>query len=246
VSYLTGVGPVAVLLDHMHRADGASLRLLAHLAESVPSSRLLLVVAYESGAAAGLSGTLAALARSGLTGIELTGLTVAETRALAGSVLGREVGGGAAEELRARTGGNPFLLRELVSLAGEQCPDRPDTVPLPGPVRDVVLRRVVRLPPAAAEVLRVAAVAGRHFDVEVVAAAATVELEVALDALDSAVAAGLVVEDRRRLGWFRFTHALTVEALRETTGRLRRAGLLRRIGADSRAAAVPVARECFY
>jgi predicted ATPase len=40
-----------------------------------------------------------------------------------------------------------------------------------------------------------------------------------------------VVEDQQRLGWFRFTHALTAEALRETTGRLRRTLLHRRIGA---------------
>ena len=40
-----------------------------------------------------------------------------------------------------------------------------------------------------------------------------------------------MVEDQQRLGWFRFTHALVAEALYETTGRLRRARLHRRIGA---------------
>ena len=99
------------------------------------------------------------------------------------------------------------------------------------PVREVVLRRIARLPQDAAEVLSVAAIAGRHFDIEVVAEAASIELEPALEALDTAIAAGLVVEDHRRLGWFRFTHALAAEALYETTSRLRRARLHRRIGA---------------
>ncbi|MDQ3404978.1 MAG: hypothetical protein M3548_16585, partial [Actinomycetota bacterium] len=48
--------------------------------------------------------------------------------------------------------------------------------------------------------------------------------------LDTAVEAGLVEEDQRQLGWFRFTHSLAAEALYETTGRLRRARLHRRIG----------------
>lgn len=45
------------------------------------------------------------------------------------------------------------------------------------------------------------------------------------------VAAGLIVEDQQRLGWFRFTHALTAEALNESAGRMRRARLHRQIGA---------------
>jgi hypothetical protein len=222
--------PLVVLLDHLHRADRTSLRLLAHLAESVPASRLLLVVSYRSDEAPSLADTLAALAQAGTTQIGLAGLTADDTRALASALLHREVNGRTAEELWARTEGNPFFLRELIKLLpGEQRLDQP--VPVPVPVRDVVLQRVARLPPTAAEVLSVAAVAGRHFDIEVVAAAAAVEIDAALDGLDTAVAAGLVVEDQQRMGWFRFTHALTAEVLYETTGRLRRARMHRRIGA---------------
>src|SRR3954447_17162697 len=45
VGYLAGASPGAplvLLLDHLHRADPSSLRLLAHLAESMPAHRLLL------------------------------------------------------------------------------------------------------------------------------------------------------------------------------------------------------------
>jgi predicted ATPase len=232
VRYLTEVShiaPLVVLLDHMHRADASSLRLLAHLAGSVPSSRLLLAVSYRSDERAPLADTLAALAHVGMTRIELKGLSTEETRELATALLRQEVSASTAEGLCARTEGNPFFLRELIKfLPNDQRLDH--TAPVPVPVCDVVLRRVARLPQGAAKVLSVAAIAGRHFDIEVVAAAASVEIEAALDVLDTAVAAGLIVEDQERMGWFYFTHALTAEALYETTGRMRRARLHQRVG----------------
>jgi DNA-binding SARP family transcriptional activator len=235
VRYLTDAShtaPLVVLLDHVHRADPSSLRLLAHLAESVPASRLLLVVSYRSDEAATLAETLAALARSEMIRIELDGLNTKDTQTLASAILHQKVSRSTAEGLSARTEGNPFFLRELIKLStSEQRLNQPHTLPVPVPVREVVLRRIARLPRTAAEVLSVAAIAGRHFDIEVVAAAASVEIEAALEGLDAAVAAGLIVEDQQRLGWFRFTHAMAADALYETTGRLRRARLHRRIGA---------------
>ncbi|WUH92888.1 AAA family ATPase [Streptomyces sp. NBC_00433] len=238
VDYLTRaslVTPLVVVLDHMHRADAGSLRLLAHLAESVPAGRLLVAVCHRSGEAA-LTETSAALARVETTRIVLEGLTVQETQRLAGAMLHREVGGHTAEGLWDRTEGHPFYLRELIKLLAadqrlDQRIDQPHTVPVPVPVREVVLRRVGRLPQTVAWLLAVAAVAGRHFDIGVVAEAASVDIEAALEALDTAVAAGLVAEDQQRLGWFRFTHGLTAEVLYGATGRLRRAHLHRRIGA---------------
>lgn len=232
--YLTDVSrgtPLVVLLDHLHRADPSSLRLLAHLAEVVPASQILLAVSYRSGEAATLAETLAALARSGMVRIALDGLGAAETRSLASTLLHQDVSAGTAEGLRERTEGNPFFLRELINLlTSEERLEQPNTVPVPVTVREVVLRRVARLPQTAAEVLSVAAVAGRHFDIRVVAEAASVDIDAALEALDTAVAGGLIVEDQQQLGWFRFTHALAAEALYEATGRLRRARLHRRIG----------------
>lgn len=233
--YLTELSqpvPLVVMLDHLHRADPSSLRLLAHLAESVPASRLLLVVSYRSDEAPVLAETLAALARREMTRIELKGLTTPDIQSLAGAILRQEVGRHTAEGLGARTEGNPFFLRELIKmLTSEQRIDDPHTAPVPVPVREVVLQRIARLPRPAAEVLSVAAVAGRHFDLEVVAEVAAVEIDAALEILDTAITAGLIAEDQQRLGWFRFTHALVAEALYETTGRLRRARLHRRIGA---------------
>jgi DNA-binding SARP family transcriptional activator len=231
--YLTyGPDPLVVLLDDVHRADLASLRLLAHLADTITTGRLLLVASYREHEATAVAETLAALARAEALRIELTGLDAEDTQVLVSAVAGREVSEPTATRLWTRTEGNPFFLRELIGLlTSEQRLDQPDTVPVPVPVREVVLRRIARLPQNATEVLSVAAIAGRDFDINAVAEATSVAVEEALEAIDTAVAAGLVLEDQRRLGWFHFTHALVAEALYETTGRLRRARRHRRIGA---------------
>ncbi|MER6105672.1 BTAD domain-containing putative transcriptional regulator [Streptomyces sp. NPDC001832] len=248
VQYLTGLsrtGPLVVMLDHLHRADPGSLRLLAHLAESVPASRLLLVVSYRSHEAPVLAETLAALARGEMTRLELEGLTPQDTQALASAILRREISSHTAEGLCARTDGNPFFLREMIGLlTDDQRLDDPRAAPVPVLVREVVLGRIARLPRSAVEVLSVAAVVGRHFDIAVVADLVPVGIDAALAALDTAIAAGLIMEDQRRLGWFRFTHALVAEVLYETTGRLRRARLHRWIGAAAgRAGATERAAE---
>jgi DNA-binding SARP family transcriptional activator len=231
--YLTaGPDPLVMVLDDLHRADVASLRLLAHLASTITTSRLVLVGSYRCHESAAVAETLAALARAEAVQIELTGLDAEDTHALVRAVAGREVSKSTATRLWARTEGNPFFLRELIGLLiSEHRLDQPEASPVPVPVREVVLRRIARLPPTTATVLSVAAIAGRDFDVDVVAEAASVEVEEALDAIDAAVAAGLVVEDQQRLGWFGFTHALVAEALYETVGRLRRVRWHRRVGA---------------
>lgn len=231
--YLTGLsrnGALVVTLDHAHRADPDSLRMMVHLGRCVPRSRLLVIVSCRSDEAALLADPLTAPSGERPPQIELRGLTPRETGALAGAITGGDVGMPTAEGLCERSGGNPFLLREMIKLlAGEQRPDDFPAAPVPDPVREVVLRRVGQLPRPSAELLAVAAVAGRYFDIEVVADVASVEIDTALAVLDSAIAAGLVDEDERRLGWFRFTDEVVVRALYETTGRMRRGRLRLRV-----------------
>src|SRR5262249_17965821 len=63
--YLTaGRDPLVVVLDDLHWADLASLRLLAYLTDTIAVSRLLLVVTYRCHESAALTETLAALARA--------------------------------------------------------------------------------------------------------------------------------------------------------------------------------------
>ncbi|MFC8198198.1 BTAD domain-containing putative transcriptional regulator [Streptomyces sp. NPDC057298] len=235
---LSRSGALVVMLDHLHRADEDSLRMLARLTRSMALSRLLLIASHRPKGAPALAGALAAPAGAQPARMELAGLTPRDTRVLAGALTGRDISSRAAEELCARSRGNPLLLREMIRVLA--CGQRPEAAPaVPAPVRAVVLRRVEGLRRPAADLLAVAAAAGRHFDAEVVADAASVGLDTALAALDHAVAAGLVTEDEQRLGWFRFTDALVADALYAATGRMRRDRLRLRIAAAAGRAWVP-------
>ena len=89
--------------------------------------------------------------------------------------------------------------------AGPARSGRPDHVP--PTVRDVVTRRLSELPERARQSLVTAAVTGRRFRPEVVAAANGTDLDDVADDLDAARAADLVVEEEP--GELAFAHALT-------------------------------------
>ncbi|MER7248926.1 BTAD domain-containing putative transcriptional regulator [Kribbella sp. NPDC000426] len=194
------VMPLLVILDDLHWADPSSLKLLKHLADLVDSGRLLVIATRRS--APELVGPLAAvaesLARRQALRVELHGLTSAETAVLVEVVTRHSPGRGAAETLQARTDGNPFFLLEFLRDGGDA---------VPAGVADVVARRVARLPAATTEVVRAAVVIGREFDLAVLAAAAGLDEDDVLDALDPALAAGVITEGEQ-VDRFRFAHAL--------------------------------------
>ncbi|WP_054812381.1 AfsR/SARP family transcriptional regulator [Nocardia arizonensis] len=230
-----GGRPVLVVLDDLHWADRSSLRLLAHLAHSVSEGELAVIgTAREHPAPEGaLAEAFEALARRHALRFALTGLSVSDLAELVPT-------GADPRALRDRTNGNPFFVTELLRFidAGSS---RPGTLPLG--VRDAVLGRVSDLPAPSAELLRIAAVTGREFDAAIVAEAAGLDLDTALDRLEPAITAGLLGQGRP--GRFLFVHALVREALTEVVPLSRRARLHAavaaavesRIGSSSGAAA---------
>ena len=110
-----------------------------------------------------------------------------------------------ADRLAAETDGNPFfvteVLRHLVETGALVQVDgvwvgtvAPGEAGLPEGVRDVVGQRLSRLSPETNDLLRTAAVFGREFEVDLVAAVMQVDEDTAVDHLDEAVAAQLVDE----------------------------------------------------
>ncbi len=226
--YLAAAAPLVVVLDDLHWADVSSLRLLAHVGGVAPRG-VLVIGTFRTHEAGALADTRAALARSGGERLHLDGLGDAAVRELMRASTGTDPGPETASALRARTAGNPFFIGELVRLRGPGRRD-PEQAVLPDHVREVLSRRVARLPEPAAALLATAAVAGGEFDADVVAQVAGHTFETSLDLLDAALAAGLVVEAGDPLGRFRFSHALVREALDAGHSRLRRAHLHRRYG----------------
>jgi tetratricopeptide (TPR) repeat protein len=254
---LSGQGPLALVLDDLQWADPPSLELTVHLARRVTALNALLVATYRDVDPAPdgrLTETLAALGRlPGRLHVRLGGLTRDEVAQFMAHEAGGEAPAGVVDVVWARAAGNPFFVGELTRLlvAERRMTAEAASAAVPWAVRQVVERRLARLPTETKRLLTVAAVAGLDFDLRVVAAAAGVELDPALDLIDLAVAAGVVAEQPAAAERFVFAHALVQETVYAEASRLRRARLhaqvadaLQLVGGDQ-AAATEVARHLY-
>jgi DNA-binding SARP family transcriptional activator len=216
---------VLLVLDDLQWADPATLALLCHVARGPLSSRLAVVAAYrEDQAEAHLYGALADLRRDcDVDRVELDGLDVAEVTALIGGAFETSGAAAQARAIHDRTGGNPFYVRELARHVAE----RPGTAfgDVPEGIRDVVRARVERLSDDCADALARASVLGEAFDAAALAALAGAEEE-PVGPLDEGIAAGLL--DEVGAGRYRFSHALTRDAIYAGLSASRRGRLHRR------------------
>lgn len=203
--------PCLVLLEDLQWAGSESRELLASLARSACDRGLLLVATTRSdGAPLGPHHELIDEI------IRLPRLAPGDVAELTAAMLGP-----AGEERRLtdylveQTEGNPFFLVEVLRelAARSERLDRLDTTDQPLPafaagIRRLVDRRLARVAPQARDLLRVAAVAGRALDLELLRTIApTANLELWLDrCADDAV---LEVAD----GQWRFAHDKLREAL---------------------------------
>ena len=216
------VQPQLVVIDDLHRADEASLRLLGYLSETLWPASIGMIVTWRDTevAASSLAATvIAGLARApGSRRCDLSGLSrdsVARWLAAAG------LDGVDADDLHARTAGNPLFVSESIQLLADG--SRPDA-PLRS-VGEVIRERLAPLPPACRDALEVAAVLGRDFEYPPLAAALQVSPAAAVAALDPAVSARLVGPVDSRAGAFRFVHTLIRDAVEEQLAPSRRADL---------------------
>ena len=248
---LAGAGerePLLLILDDLHWADRPTLSLLRHVVAAGATMRVMVIGTYRDSDLSRdhpLTALLADLHRErGVERVRLTGLESEDVLALMEAAAGHELdeaGRELAREITRETSGNPFfaveLLRHLTEsgaivreddgswrLVGEVA-----ELGLPVSVREVIGRRVERLGPDAGTVLSAAAVIGRDFDLELLAAVVDLPQARLLDLLEEAVLASLLQENRDRAGRFTFTHALVEHTLYEDLGRTRRALLHRQI-----------------
>jgi DNA-binding SARP family transcriptional activator len=224
--------PLVLVLDDFQWADVSSLELTELLVQRLPDLPILVVVTCRDseipvdGPAAF---TLGGLARSPvLSRLVLTGLSEPEVGAFVSQVTGQEVSAEMAAMMHARTDGNPFFVAELARglTGGDQATSLVD-VPLG--IREVVRRRLSRVPVASRSLLAVASVMGREFDAGVVAEAADIPLVDAIGLLEVATTAGLVLDDDEG-GRHRFSHVLVRDAIYDEIVRLRRAHIHGRLG----------------
>ncbi len=225
VTDVSGTAPMLFVVDDVQWADTATLGLLDHLLAHERGGRFLILATARRPAGRAtveLDAFVAAQRRAErLTEVGLPGLDTTAVTELLGD-RGVTVAAGAAEELRRRTGGNPFFLEALADHGGDL--GGGDARELPVSVRDVLDGRLAALDPDAAAVLTAAAVSGLRVDLALLGAVTATGPDELLDVVDAAVAGGLLAEDED-LGWVTFPHALVRQALIARTTRNREAHL---------------------
>ena len=233
---------VLLVIDNLHWADQPTLLLLRHVLSGTDAARLGVVAMYNDTEVLSehrLRLVLADIRASHtVESIHLQGLSPAATEELAHTW--PEVPPELVPQLCKLTDGNPLfldeLLRQLQSRVGEH-QDEDETASVAGDldppeaIRELVARRVSRLPEDVIHLLQVAAVAGLVFDAAIVAEAVDLSAERRLDAYDRAEESRLF----RRVGAdakdrYGFSHALVREAIYGELLRGRRVRYHRSIG----------------
>ncbi|WP_182879327.1 AfsR/SARP family transcriptional regulator [Microbispora sp. H10949] len=218
--------PTLVVLDDLHAADAASLRLLGFLAAELHRRPVLVLatVRPEPGREPErLRDALAALTRE--PGAERLTLRPFTAEDVAAFLRRHDLTDPAlAGLLYRRTGGNPFYLGELLRLLGSEHRLDAASLGVPEGVMEVIGRRVARLPGPTTELLRRAAVLGRDVSLDVLEALTRTPAEEVMSLLEPAVAVGILAEAPDGFD-YRFSHALVRDALYAGLGRLDKARL---------------------
>jgi DNA-binding CsgD family transcriptional regulator/tetratricopeptide (TPR) repeat protein len=191
-----GKAPVALAIEDVHWADEATLDLLRFLGRRLGTVAAMIVVTYRDDDLrpdAPLRVVLGALAADRVTRrVALPVLSVGAVAALAAD------SGLDPAELYRLTGGNPFLVTEVVGAGSTD---------IPASARDVVLSRLAGLSVGARAAVEITALAGDPIEPELLAAAG----DVSLHDLDELVEAGVLVGT---VGALRFRHEITRMAVR--------------------------------
>ncbi len=223
--------PLTVIIDDLHWADRSSLLLGRHVVRQLGPGPVLLIGSYRDtdlSPSHPLVEVLADLEREGpLRRVRLHGLDHTEIAELADAE-GHDVDSATVGAVREQTNGNPFFVKQLLQHLDESQDLR--AVQVSAGLRDVIVRRVARLPSEAGRALRVAALMGREFDMRLLEPVTDLPEAELLDHLDAAVTAGILWEVASVPGRYSFVHALVRTALEQELSATRRAYLHRRIG----------------
>jgi DNA-binding CsgD family transcriptional regulator len=239
----TRLGPLLIVIEDLHWGDRDSLDLLLHCLRFGMAGPLLVVASLRSNDLDAARNTrletlLAELAREPrVERLDLRAFSIDEVSQYAEQVAGGAVPQAVAQAIWRETAGNALYVRELtrhlaeegkiVLRAGRIATDFAAAELAPPPsVRDVVRQRVARLSPNGVALLRVASALGTVGELSTLAAAADIAPELALDAIDESIAAGVL---RVAGSGYEISHAIVRRAIYEEQNPDRRARCHRRL-----------------
>ncbi|GIJ67833.1 ATP-binding protein [Virgisporangium ochraceum] len=232
-------GPVVVVLDDLQWADRSTVDLMRFLVRHAEVRRVLVVGAFRPLSRRGdpvgdarfgdpvgdarfgdpVGDGLADLAAAAEL-VALRGLPPGDVGELVRSIAGDAAAARWAESVYRRSGGHPFLARELCHLIAGGGP----AGAVPGAIRDAIARRLAGLPDRCVAVLDAAAVAGSAVQPDVLADACGEPLAAVVDLLGVATAAGVLAPSGDR-----FAHDLYRETVYTGLSPARRLDLHHRI-----------------
>lgn len=218
---ITRERPLVVVVDDLHWSQLPTVALLEHVVHSCVDTPTLVLVTFRTTApdrSDELSARLADLHRlDGVRRVDLAGL---DTEAIAEFVCDHAGVSPAAARapaaiLRDRTGGNPFFLREtwldLERRGGVAALRGPQRVP--ATLGDTVAARLAGLGEQLRETVELAAVIGESVDLPTLVRAGPADRDASMDAVDAAVAVGVLEPVAATTDRYAFVHSLTRQAV---------------------------------
>lgn len=237
--------PIVAVLEDLHWADEPTLLLLQHLAQTLPSTPMLLIGTYrdmELQTARPFAKMLETLLRQKqATRMTLRRLPVGGVQSMLAAMSGQPPPPSLARVVFEETEGNPFFVEEvfrhlseegkLFDETGKWRPGlRVDQLQVPEGVRLVLGRRLERLGGDARRALTTAAVIGRSFSLPLLEELENRQPDAVLDAVEEAERAHLLTaEPVGRETRYRFVHELVRQTLAETLSLPRRQRLHARV-----------------
>jgi DNA-binding CsgD family transcriptional regulator len=206
--------PVLLVIEDLHWADPATRDAITWLIPGLADDRVVLCLTYRTDELDRRHPLLPWLAEIGRTGqferIDLQRFERDDTARVVEAIVGEPIDWSHLNRLQERTDGNAFFLEELLMAEAAD----PAAMGLPPTISATLTARIAAAPEAAQRVLRVAAVAGRRVDHELLAEVSGLSDAELTEGLRAAIDRQLLIQDGSGIdAGYAFRHALVQEAV---------------------------------
>lgn len=218
--------PLMVVLDDLQWADSSSLALLEFTVRAHRPVPLLLVGAYRHDELRPEIADMLAMVSIRADNVRLQGLSAPEVHELVARTAGDDLADRWGDDVHGRTGGHPFLVRELSHALATQA----TAVLVPDAARDLIAGRIRRLSSGCQRLLDAAAVGGNDLLADVLGDVLDLTPAAVAAGVHEAVQGGVLIAAGDNAGRARFAHDLYRETIYSDLSPASRLDLHQRVG----------------